>query len=242
MKQIKIFILLVIFIFSITGCRMISHEALAVKLLNKKYNDSFEVEKVQSRNTFGGYYTVIAYQEDNPDMLFEANVNFDGSGVSDNYVSKIVSQKLSDKIAHNLNDLKGTYYIYSNPMIQNRRADDVDMSVQEFLEAFPVTRFSVKVYYKPEDTSADEIYEELNNMFKDIDGVNGQVKLYFMGDYTLGNVQYYIKTHDDFYNDYKHMVEQYFVGNIDIENSRITNTKEEIILMIEEKGEYINDN
>ena len=199
----------------------LSYEELAVKLLNKKFNDVFEIERVQAHQYLRGYYTVIAYQQDNADLLFRAYVDDDGGAISDNYVTKLVCNELSDKVAQNLNSLKGIYYIFSEAMMELTMLDDIETSLDEFLKGCPENKFSIHVNFAPEDTTAEEVALGLMHILNDLQALRGNIYLYIADQLTLAKIQEYRETHDTCYDDYEKIVESYYVGMIEFEKGTI---------------------
>ena len=108
----------------LSGCTFIENDEFAKKRLEEKYNESFEVEKILEGHIIDGYYTALAYPSDMPDVLFNVSVDADGDAISDNYVSKRVFKKMSDRIGNNLDDLNGCFYIYCTPLVELRDLDN----------------------------------------------------------------------------------------------------------------------
>lgn len=212
-----------------------SYEELAVKLLNEKYHDLFEIEEVQSHSYFKGYYTVIAYQTDNADFLFRANVNSDGKAISDNYVTKIVCADLADKVAQNLDALGGIYYIFAEAKMEPKMLDNIELTLEEFLGIFPKNQFTIYFNYCPEEKDADEIYKSLENALLDLSAINGTIRFFIMDEAMLSKVQDYQETRDRCYDDYKDMTEAYLAGVIPFEYGRIKCTKEEFRKILENR-------
>ncbi len=214
---------------SVTGCNKTkSQEALAIELLNAKYNDQFLIEEIQSQNFLEKYYTVIAYQKDDTNVLFKAQVDFDGENISDNYVSKKLCERLSDKIARNLNELPGIFYIFCEPMVEVTVLKDVNITIEEYMKISPKNRFVIYLNYSPENALSGDVYSALSNLLKDVEGVSGQVQLYIMEEEMLKDVQDYVENHDALYDDYEDMVEQYLAGILEVENGKLTATKDEV--------------
>ena len=212
-----------------------SYEELAVKLLNEKYQDSFEIEEVQSHSYFKGYYTVLAYQVDNADCLFRAYVNSDGKAISDNYVTKIVCAKLADKVAQNLDALGGIYSIFAEAKIEPKMLDHIDLTLDEFLDIYPKNQFTIYINYCPEEKDADEIFKSLENALMDISAINGAIRFFIMDETMLSKIQDYLETRDRCYDDYKDMTEEYLVAVIPFEAGKIKCTKEEFREMLENR-------
>lgn len=220
---------------NMTGCgKIIGYEELAEKLLNEKYNDEFVIEEVQSTNMFDEYYTVLAYQEDNPDLIFRAHVDNDGGGISDNYVNRLVCAQLSDAVARNLDSLKGIYYIYSSTLIDSLELNDPGMMLSEYIETHPKMKYNLYVFYSPDIFDKENIYQGLTNICKGL-SISGNIYFYTMGESILKDVQDYLENNDKIYDDGDHMLEPYSCGIIKFVNGVLENSKEEIFEMIEEK-------
>lgn len=235
-KKLIYEILTGVIIMSNTGCgNVVSHEKLAIRLLNEKYSESFEIESVQSQSFSGGYYTVIAYQEEEPELLFRAEINSDGTGLSDNYVTKILCRDMAEQVARNLNNLPGIYYIYVEVMFEPMGLSKKGITLKEFMEEMPMNEFIIHVNYVPEDGTSEEIYQGLGNILQNMEGITGRVQLYIMEETDLLWVQDYLETHDRGYGNFENMTESYYAGLIEFEKGVITTTKEEIIKMVENK-------
>ena len=213
----------------------VSYEELAVELLNKKYDDFFEVERVQSHSYFRGYYTVIAYKKENPDLLFRAYVDSDGAGISDNYIAKWVCHQIADRVAQNLDALSGIYYISADTVMDIAALNNTNITIEEFVKEYPKTKYMIHVHFCPEETTAEEVYRGFGNAFHDLESITGKIYLYIVDETMLAKVQEYTETYDKYYDDYKTMMENYSVGLIEFENGKIKTTKEEFIKMLENR-------
>lgn len=218
-----------------TGCAALSHEEQAVKLLNEKYESSFEVEKVQSHRFFSGYYTVIAYQKDNSDLLFQADVNGDGSGVSDNYVSRLVCRRMADTVSKNLNQLPGVYYVFCEAMIEPSMLKDTELSLEEFLEAAPENKFYIYINYCPDEDDKEQFYQTISKSLEGLGDISGHIRVYLMDEPMLRQVQDYMENHDKRYDEYEAMTDQYHAGKITFKNGVFTESKETIQKLLEKK-------
>ncbi len=215
------------------GCgRSLSYEEMAEQELEERYHMPFEVDNIQEQNIFDGYYTVIAYQKEDPKTLFRATINADGSGESDNYVCKLVCQQITDRIARNLDALNGTYYIYTTPLIDSVGLTDVGMTVEQYMDRFPMDIFHIYLNYCPDQMDVDEFYKGLSNMFKGLDGLSGNIYLYMVKENTIRDIQAYLEENDKMYDEYKAIVDPYYVGSIPFEKGKIKLTVSEIKDMV----------
>lgn len=236
LKKILFSILAGVMMMSSMGCKKpVSHEELAIKLLNEKYGEEFDIESVQSQSFSGGYYTVVAYPQEDSTLLFQAYINSDGTGVSDNYVTKVLCRNVAEQVAWNLNSLPGIYYIYVEVMHEPLMLDRPGISLKEFMEETPKNKFTINICYVPEGADAQEVYLGLTNVFQDMESISGKICLYVMDETNMAWVQEYRETHDQGYDEFEDIMESYFVGLIDFEKGTITTAKEEVIEMLESK-------
>lgn len=215
------------------GCeKLLSHEEIAEQKLEERYHMPFETVSVLGGGILDEYYTVIAYQKDDPKTLFRATVNNDGSGESDNYVCKLVCQKISDRIAENLNDLNGIYYIHTAFLVDPPGLIDVKMTVEQYMEICPDDTYHIYLNYCPEQMNAGAFYESLSHMFTGLEGMSGRIYLYIVNERVLSDIQEYLEDHDKMYDDYFHIVEAYDVGIIPFKNGKIQLKSSEIKDMV----------
>lgn len=231
----KIFsvIALGVLIMSTVGCgKVIGYEELAEKLLNEKYNDEFVVEKIQSTSLLDEYYTALAYQKDNPETIFRVYVNNDGSGISDNYVSRLVCAQLSDTVARNLDSLNGIYYIYSSTLIDSLELDNPYILLSEYIDTHPKMKYNIYVFYSSDSMDQQNLYQGLANICQGLP-ISGNIYLHMMDESVLKDVQNYLENNDRIYDDGDQMFEPYSCGIIKFTNGILDSGKEEIFEMIE---------
>ncbi len=87
------------------GCGYKKERTIAEKLLEEKYDEPFEVTSYSGSGIRKRYYTVTAHAKAWSDLPFEANVDSDGSKVSDSYICRRVCAELSDEINSRLSEL-----------------------------------------------------------------------------------------------------------------------------------------
>lgn len=208
------------------GCtKTKSYEETAEELLNEKYQDTFVVEEIQSVEILEGYYTVIAYQEDAPDRLFKAWVKKDGSGVDDNYVTKIICEKISDKIERNLDVLNGIYYVYTSSVIDVFDAFDPQITLEQYIESHPQMLHTIYLFYCQEEFEFENFYNGINRMLEDLP-ISGKICLFMLDEEQLKEVQGYLESHDQMYDDGDQIFEPYYRGVLSYEKGKIEETKE----------------
>ena len=217
-----------------TGCgKASSYEEIAKEKLYERYEENFEIEEVQNHYFLSGYYTVIAYPQSDPTLLFQASVNDDDSKESDNYVSTLVCRKLSEQVEKNLNGLNGTYYVYSKPRVDMVNISDKDISIREYVQKFPSCAFRTYLFYCPEIIDTYNFAVNIQQTFSELEFVNGRVDIYVIPDEnTLGEIQNYIETHDQFYDEFGEISDDYYKGTIEYKDGIWDKSLEEIQGMV----------
>lgn len=234
-EKIVLAIMLGVLVMSTVGCgRMIGYEEMAEKLLHEKYNDEFVVETIQSVSILDEYYIALAYQKDQPDTIFRVYVNNDGSGVSDNYVNRLVCAQLSDKVARNLDFLNGIYYIYSTTLIESLELKDPSILLSEYIDTHPKMKYNIYVFYSPDSSDKENLYQGLTNICQGL-SISGNIYLYIMDDGMLKDVQDYLENNDKIYDEGESMFEPYSCGIIKFTNGVLDESKDEVFEMIEGK-------
>ncbi len=232
-KRILLVFVIGVIIMDNDGCgKMLSYEELAEQKLEERYDMPFEVVDVLGGNIGDEYYTVTAYQADDPKTLFRATVSNDGLAETDNYVCKLVCQRISERIARNLDELNGIYYIHTAFLVDPPGLTDVEMTAEEYLEQYPGDTYHIYLNYCPDRMDPAALYESLGKIFQGLGNVRGRIYLYIVDERTLGQIQGYLEEHDKMYDDYQHMVEPYEAGIIPFEDGKIQLTGAEIRNMV----------
>ena len=216
------------------GCgKVSSYEEIAKEKLYERYQDDFEIENVQSHHFLSGYYTVIAYPQSDPTLLFRASINDDGSEESDNYVCTLVCQRLSEQVEKNLNALNGFYYVYSKPRIDTVNIQNKEMSVREYVQEFPSCAFRTYLFYCPETFDAEAFAFNIQQAFNGLEFIEGKIDMYFVPDEdSLGKIQNYLETHDQMYDEFKDIADSYYKGSIEFKFGSWSMSLEEIQEMV----------
>lgn len=224
-----------VLVMSTVGCgRMIGYEEMAEKLLHEKYNDEFVVETIQSASLLRNSYTAVAYQKDQPETPFKVYVENDGSGMSDNYVTRLVCNQLSDAVARNLDSLNGIYYTYSRTMINSYELDDPNISLSEYINTHQEMLYDIFVFYNPDSLDSENVYQGLTNICQGIP-ISGDLYVYIVDDRIMRDVQEYLENNDEIYDEGESLLEPYFCGHIGFTNGVLDSSKEEILEIIEDR-------
>lgn len=228
-KKLLALLTLGVMTISLTACGNINN--VTKELLFEKYNKEFEVKNVQGGGIFSGYTDAIAYPADNEKFPFMVHVDGDKKGLSDNYVSRIICEEMSDIIEKNLEGLKGKVYVHSAMTIENWILDEPNLTIKEYLNSNPEDRFVIYVAYSPSEDDKENYYENLTKMFNGIEEVDGNVRLYNCDDGKLLDMQEYFENNDKAYDDFNSMCSPYYLGKVGVKNGKLESSKEEILEM-----------
>lgn len=234
---VNIFLIIIVGVnmMNLNGCgQVVGNEELAGIKLNEKYDSTFVIETIVEKDMINGYYTCLAYNVEEPDILFRVNVDIDGEGASDNYVSKCVFRKIADRVGINFDNMNGYFYIYCAPLVERTGLDNPSMEIEEYVDRVPDGKINVYLHYAPEKMDINSFYNNLQNVFNGIGNMGGTVYLYITDEDGLNNAQDYIESHDQIYYDYTEKMKTYYKGAIKIEGGKPVCSLEELKKMVGE--------
>ena len=202
----------------LTGCENAkARKKQAAEALEQKYHEKFEVTDYRNAGFMADYYTVQAYADEYPDLLFEASVDIKSGNVMDSYVTKRLCDRLSDKISQNLGILENDYFVFTEAMLGNTLLTDPMVSLEDYMKDGP-NKFTVYLCMNQENANIQNITEALGKLLDGITGIHGSIAFYLMDSELLKNVQEYVTSHDDTYGDFDEMVEDAYIGSTEFEN------------------------
>ena len=202
----------------LTGCENAkARKKQAAEALEQKYHEKFEVTDYRNAGFMADYYTVQAYADEYPDLLFEASVDIKSGNVMDSYVTKRLCDRLSDKISQNLGILENDYFVFTEAMLGDTLLTDPMVSLEDYMKDGP-NKFTVYLCMNQENANIQNITEALGKLLDGITGIHGSIAFYLMDSELLKNVQEYVTSHDDTYGDFDEMVEDAYIGSTEFEN------------------------
>jgi len=173
------------------GCsRSSDRRNTAEILLEQKYGEEFSVIKYDGQEMLNDYYSVTAYCNDNPDIVFEAKVNNDAKAVSDNYWAKHLCAGISETIYRNL-DAGAHYYVQSTLMIDDIYQTDLNMTLEECAEKKILSGLTVYIFTNETDDLAG-FYNSINRGLGQMPELYGSVRVYYTTDDQLKSIQQYL--------------------------------------------------
>ena len=231
-RKILVVVILGVLVMDIFGCgQFASNEEVAKELLKKEYNEEFEIEKVVSVSLLDGYYTVIAYPVEKPELMFTARINSDGSGEGDNYLSKLKCQELSDKMAQNMDGLDGLYYVYTEPLY-DPVIKEKEITLEEYISTNPDRLYNVYLVIDPQQKDIEKSYKLISGMCKGLGQLNLNIMLYAADENGLKEICNYMENHDIVYDDFDHSGGQYYKDSFKYKKGVIDITVEEFAKML----------
>ena len=210
-----------------TGCGVVLNQGkCAQKLLKKAYGEEFEIKEADSGWALWGYYTVLAYPKEDPDMVFTVHVNSDGKHESDNYISKKLCGEMADIMARNLDDLEGIYTVNCRPLTFSY-VPEVHKSLEEYEEDNPQRIYNVYLSYAPREVTAPDMYDSISRICEGSGVSNINLYLYVTDEAGLRQINRYFNEHDTIYDDFDYKGGQYFAGVYKFEEGKPLFSKSE---------------
>lgn len=200
----------------------------AARLLQEKYGETFEITAMRGSGFLGDYYSVIAYSDEYPDLLFSASVENDYKSISDTYVTKRLCSRISDKISQNMGMLNCNYYILTEAQISGTVVTDPEVTLDDYLKESPKNVFTVYVFLDEENANAQNIVSAFSNLLSGLPSLRGTMTLYLVDPELLGNIQEYLNTHDNTYAEFDDMTEDAYIGYVDFGDGVISLTETEL--------------
>lgn len=196
----------------------------AEELLKEKYCEDFVVYQYVGQGMLDDFYTVNAYAFSHPEMPFNAYVALDGSSVSDEYFTKILCEKMAQKMMENMVGISGDFYIHIQPMLMSSTESDIQISVEEYLKNNPFNFYTVYVYSDLKEKLTD-LYVKIRDSLSKIGKIDGNLMLYEMSSEKISEVQEYVDTHTRIYGEHDDMTEAYLVRTFEFEKGNFKDTE-----------------
>ena len=211
------------------GCGMNQKEykEQAAGLLNEKYNEDFIIDKYLGQEHMNDYYEVQAYSENHPEVLFEAKVLKDGSGITDEYVASRVCYTIEQKIQTNIEPLPGYMQVDVHAVSNSIDSSDADMTPKQFIEMKTKNKFVVYIYYCPQESDVEGVYSVISKAMQGMDFLSGRMRFYIVEEEVLIQIQDYLEEYANLYYDYEKLLKGSICIEIPFENEVVAMTKEE---------------
>lgn len=186
--------------------------------LQEKYKEDFQIVCYTEAKLFSDYYTVLAYAEEYPDLIFRASVDNKSGMVSDTYVTKRLCDRISDRISENIAALKTEYYVFTEAMFGGTSITNPNVSFDEYMEDGPGNEFTVHLCLGSDGADAQNITESFADMLNGFPEICGVVCIYLTDDPMMSEIREYTVSHDATYSDFEDMTESVYLGAVEFEN------------------------
>ena len=172
---------------SLTGCKPSTDEV--EESLKDRYGKDFYVGGL---TPIDGGYSCLCYPIDNPQQLFDARINKDGSIYYDKYVAAMIADYYADYFEGDLDGLDGEIYVhgYRKGLLDNSESDN------EVSELIKNKSFSFEDFYKAQNEKKGGKINTSSDFYIFISGSEDYKKEYEK----LKNASY--KVIDDYKNRY----------------------------------------
>lgn len=167
------------------------YREMAQVLLKEKYGEEFQIQEYWGRDWSEDSFEVCAYAEEEPEILFEAEIACDGSYISDDYVTAKICRRLEETVKENLSQLPGYLEVKASSFLEKVKYTDPSMSVKEFVNLIPNNSFDVYVYFSPMEGSK-ELYQILSKAMNNMGGIDGSLHFYSVEEEKLKEIQEYL--------------------------------------------------
>ena len=159
-------VLLIIASFSmlLSACGgFVSKEEKTKNLLSEKYNKEFEIKEIDNNGSFLNYFECLAYEKDNPSVLFRVTVDKTGNGFSDTLVQQSVCNKISENVLSNLSSLPYPCYVHTEAQGMQPYTNNADIDIQSYWDLDTGNKFDICIFAS-EANDTYSLYQSLNNI------------------------------------------------------------------------------
>lgn len=217
-------------IVTVTGCATNTNEkkSKAETLLESKYGEKFTVIEYDGSEPMENWYTVRAYSEKEPDIVFKAEIDSNGM-VSDTYVQRRVGCALRDQIENALKDLDGGFVVYAAPTTYYTVSTDPDITPEKFNGENPTNEYYICLYLDKEVYSGEQAYEFAEKVLNEIGDFSGYIEVVITDAEKLSKVDTYFTEQDDIYSELNDMLSGAERADIRYENGKVVTDCEEFV-------------
>lgn len=191
----------------------------AEELLSEKYHEEFVVYQYVGQRMLENFYIINAYACSHPEIPFDAYVAIDGSSISDEYITKILCEKMAQKIMENMAGISGDYYIHIQPMLMSSKGSNTEISIEDYLQSHPSNFYTIYAYFDLKEKITD-LYSKVTQSISNIGKIDGNLLIYQMSGKQISEVQEYVDTHTRIYDEHNDMTEAYLLDVFEFEKGK----------------------
>ncbi|MBQ6734684.1 MAG: hypothetical protein IJR00_07230 [Lachnospiraceae bacterium] len=167
-------------------------EEMTIKYLEEKYNEEFMVVNARSQNIGEDWFYAKAYAKSHPEFLFNATITADGSRGSDEYISRIVCNKIAARVSSNMNKIPGLFDVYAFRIGSiDQGCKDTEISIEDYVRRRKGNqKYRIEVFFVPDQpTDATRIYDGLKEALRNMEMLEGNLVLFLTEEDRLKEVQ-----------------------------------------------------
>lgn len=221
-------------VLSACGVKPEDRENRAAEALARKYHKEFEITQVYPQKFGELYYEVQAYAVDEPLVRFTASVDTEDEAVSDTYVERRVCAAISQQAAENLNELPAYYYLFVHAIGPQPIVNDAEITIRDYAALDSYNRFRIELFAVPEEQDADAFYCTLAKLYRDLDYLNGDARLFLVDEEQMEIVQAYFETNDEPGFEFFRLTKEFFSFEIPYKNGDIEINREVFAAAVKE--------
>ena len=197
-----------------------SLKRVAAKALKEKYDEEFVIHDAWTRDQTSFYVTCSP--KNDMDVVFEANVYKDGSGVyEDEYLQGVVAKQLNEKYQQEFQQLFKGCFVRSTVRYAKTDLENVsDITIEDYMNQYDIqgafSFWGLDVFVLLPETSWDTIDAEYKLLSEKIqDEINAGrlpeivLNIYFVDDETMKWCKEYFKVNSYCYTEFYNAVESY---------------------------------
>ena len=226
MKRILVLLTLIMLV---TGCsNAAGKKKNAEFLLENKYGRDIAIRDYDGAQLGERWYSVRAYAEEEPDIIFKADIDSDMI-VDDTYVQRKVGCAMRDRVKNVLNDLTGGFVVYASPTTYYTVSKDPEITPERFDEENSSNEYIIILYFDKEMYSSEQAYDAAKKAIEGIGNFSGYVQVTMTDNDKLSKIYKYFTEQDDIYSELNDMLINDKTADVRYDNGVVGTTYDEFV-------------
>ena len=171
----------------------------AKKLLENKYEANFEIMTYRDQQIASNYFTVNAYNSEEPNLIFEANVGISEDFIDDSYVVRKICQRMAETMEDKVSFFVERYRIYVEATALITVLNNPEIEYTDIQEVIPGNRYRVHLFITPGSDETNITKESLYSLFEGFDLLSGSFNLYNVNLETFKEIETYLDSQPRLY-------------------------------------------
>ena len=200
---------------------------VAEKSLKKKYGEDFVVYRAWDRSQ--ELFFADCSPKDNPDVVFQADIYKNGSGIyADGYSQAVISKEVDDILGGSFREVFGNcytvgevLYYYKQPKFENPK----EVTIEEYLEQSDIGFMIYYVFVEKTDVSekdvekeyqflSEELVQNVSDNIRQEEVKNLIVVLYFVDEQMLKECQNFFSTNANVKGEFSPKLSEYWDNEV----------------------------